>query len=379
MKIAIEAQRIFRKDKHGMDFVALETIRELQKLDNDNEYRIYVAPGEDRCLHNTNNFKIIEIKAPNYPIWEQLYLPRAVDSWGADILHCTSNTAPLRLKTPLIITLHDVIFMESDDNTSTMSAHERAGRIYRRLVVPRAAEKSRTIITVSRYEKEQIQMLLNVCPTKIEVVHNGFSRYFAPIKMDEEIAKLYSLPEKFIFFLGNTDPKKNTPRTIEAFAHYLNLCREHNIESQKLVVADLSTATLKKMVRAEVWEKVESMIITPGYIYNYDLPHIYSASSVFLYTSLRESFGIPLLEAMACGTPVISSDTSAIPEVAGQAALLTDPKNAKAIADSILSITTDKTLAEKQISLGLQQVAKYNWRDSAIQILSLYKQIIHTP
>ena len=113
MKIAIEAQRIFRTNKHGMDFVALETIRELQKLDHIHEYYILVAPGEDHCLEESANFHIIEIKCPTYPLWEQVALPLAIRKIKPDIVHCTSNTAPLFCPAPLILTLHDIIFLES--------------------------------------------------------------------------------------------------------------------------------------------------------------------------------------------------------------------------------------------------------------------------
>ena len=112
MKIAIEAQRIFRSNKHGMDFVALESIRELQKIDKENEYYIFVSPGNDRCLEETPNMHIIEVNCSTYPLWEQIALPRAVAKIKADLLHCTSNTAPIYCPVPLILTLHDIIFLE---------------------------------------------------------------------------------------------------------------------------------------------------------------------------------------------------------------------------------------------------------------------------
>lgn len=112
MKIAIEAQRIFRPNKHGMDFVVLETVRELQKIDKENEYFIFVSPGTDHCLGETDNVHIIEVKCPTYPLWEQWALPRAINKCKPDLLHCTSNTAPLRIQVPLILTLHDIIFGE---------------------------------------------------------------------------------------------------------------------------------------------------------------------------------------------------------------------------------------------------------------------------
>ena len=132
MKIAIEAQRIFRPDKHGMDFVALETIRELQKRNDGNEYYIIVAPGKDHCLEESANLSIVEVACPTYPLWEQIALPLAVKRLGADLLHCTSNTAPLCCPVPLVLTLHDIIYLEPRQQRSP-SLYQEMGRHYRRL------------------------------------------------------------------------------------------------------------------------------------------------------------------------------------------------------------------------------------------------------
>ena len=151
MRIGIEAQRIFRKNKHGMDYVVLEEIKQLQKIDKKNEYFVFVAPGEDHCLTDTRNIHIMEIGNGFYPIWEQLALPRAIKELNLDMLHCTSNTAPLRCKVPLILTLHDIIFLEARDR-SNHSFYQNLGWFYRRLVVPRILKNCKRIITVSEFE-----------------------------------------------------------------------------------------------------------------------------------------------------------------------------------------------------------------------------------
>ena len=161
MKIAIEAQRIFRTNKHGMDFVALESIRELQKIDHENEYFIFVTPGEDRCLEESENVHIIELKCPTYPLWEQVALPRAVKKIMPDLLHCTSNTAPLQCPVPLILTLHDIIYLEKR-HSSSFTWYQEMGWFYRRMVVPRVLANCEKIITVSQFERERILDVLHL-------------------------------------------------------------------------------------------------------------------------------------------------------------------------------------------------------------------------
>ena len=147
MKIGIEAQRIFRSNKHGMDYVVLQEILHLQQTDLRNEYFIFVKPGPDHCVKDTFNFHVIEVNCPSYPLWEQWALPRAAKDAGVDILHCTSNTAPIFTSIPLVLTLHDIIFLEPRDK-SNKSLYQNMGWLYRRLVVPRILGKCRRIITV---------------------------------------------------------------------------------------------------------------------------------------------------------------------------------------------------------------------------------------
>ena len=151
MRIAIEAQRIFRRDKHGMDFVGLETLRELQKRKDGNKYYVLVSPGEDRCLEESENLSIVEVHCPTYPLWEQVALPRAVQRLKVDLLHCTSNTAPLWCPVPLVLTLHDIIYLEPRQHRSP-SLYQEMGWHYRRLVVPKILKKCKKIITVSHFE-----------------------------------------------------------------------------------------------------------------------------------------------------------------------------------------------------------------------------------
>ena len=180
MKIAIEAQRIFRPNKHGMDFVALETIRCLQKIDTKNEYFIFTGEGGDRCLEETPNMHIETLRCPTYPLWEQWALPRAVARVKPDLLHCTSNTAPIWGRTPLVLTLHDIIFLEKQASRNK-SSYQSLGRIYRRLVVPRILPKCRKIVTVSQFECDRIRTALGLDPERITAIYNGYNERFRPL------------------------------------------------------------------------------------------------------------------------------------------------------------------------------------------------------
>lgn len=369
MKIAIEAQRIFRTNKHGMDFVALETIRELQKIDKENEYFIFVSPGEDKCLKESENVHIIELKCPTYPLWEQISLPRAVKRIQPDLLHCTSNTAPLHCPVPLLLTLHDIIYLEKR-HSSNLSWYQEMGWYYRRLVVPRILPKCEKIITVSQFERKRILEALHLPEEQLVAVYNGFNNHFHPQTKAPEIIRKYIDADNYLFFLGNTDPKKNTPRVLKAYSDYL---RKSTL-GLPLLIADLKEEVIDRILEEEKIADIKSHLRFPGYIANTDLAALYSGAFAFLYPSLRESFGIPMLEAMACGTPVIAGNTSAMPEIAGEGAVLADPFNSEDITEKILKLENDSAFYQQQVEYGLKRSQLFSWRKTAESLLKIYKE-----
>ena len=370
MRIGIEAQRIFRKNKHGMDYVVLEEIKELQKSDTRNEYFVFVAPGEDRCLHDSKNVHIIEIGSGFYPIWEQFSLPRAVKQLNLDMLHCTSNTAPILCKVPLILTLHDIIFLEPRDK-SNKSLYQNMGWRYRRFVVPKILKKCKRIITVSEFELNNIITKLNIPEEKMVMIYNGYNVWFKPVEDTELVYQQYIEEPGYFFFLGNTDPKKNTERTLIAYSKYL----EKSDVKRKLLMADLDKNFLDDIVERNHIENIKNQIVIPGYINNADLPFIYNNAFAFLYTSLRESFGIPLLEAMACGTPVITSNTSSMPEIGGSEVLMVNPQNTNEITEKMLLLEKDQTLYQKQKEIGIRRAQQFSWKYTAEQLLMVYEDV----
>jgi len=380
MRIGIEGQRLFREKKHGMDMVALELVKELQGIDTENEYYIYIKPDVDSdCLRETKNFHIVELEGGSYPIWEQSALPKAAQKDGCDMLHCTSNTAPLNPKMPLIVTLHDIIYMEksylkilADKGTN----YQKFGNVYRRYIVPRVMKMADKIITVSHFERNRIGEFFGLPEgdKRLVAVYNGVSRHFVKVTDDSFLKRVkaqYKLPDNYFFFLGNTDPKKNTKGVLKAFSDFLKLTGK----DYTLVMLDYDREELKKLLNEIGNPGLEDHIHLTGYVVNTDLPAIYSMCKVFLYPSLRESFGIPMLEAMRCGVPVITSNTSSMPEVSGGKAVIVDPFKPEEITQGIIKLLNDEKYADEIVEQGYEQAAKFSWKSMAEHVLELYKEV----
>ncbi len=375
MKIGIEGQRLFRTKKHGMDMVALELIKNLQQIDKTNEYVIFVKPDSDnKCIPPAPNFKIVELGGGPYPTWEQFALPRAAKAEGCDILHCTSNTGPIFSKVPLITTLHDIIYLESVSILKKGGTwYQKIGNMYRRFVVPTVVRKSKRVVTVSNFEKERIKNLMGLGENLV-AIYNGVGEHFRKIT-DEKILSAakekYQLPDNFMFFLGNTDPKKNTPNVLKAFAEY----NKQNSLKYKLVMLDYEESALKKILSDIGFPEIRKDIHLTGYVPNTDLPAIINQCKVFLYPSLRESFGIPILEGMACGAPVITSNTSSMPEIAGDSALLVDPEKPEEIVAAISKILEYDGFSHFISYKGIKHANNFSWKNMAQQYLKLYEEV----
>lgn len=378
MKIGIEGQRLYRKKKHGMDMVALELIKNLQQLDTVNEYVIFVRPDEDNtCIPTAPNFKIVELRSKfGYPGWEQIALPNAALKEGCDVLHCTSNTGPLFSKTPLITTLHDIIYLESISIFKKQGTwYQKLGNMYRRWFVPGVIKKSKRVITVSNYEKHRIDKYFGFNDNRLLAIYNGVGEHFKKVTDEillSSVKEKYELPEKFFFFLGNTDPKKNTKGVLEAFGDF----NTHYPSQYKLVMLDYDETELQKLLVQIGRPELRELIHLLGYVKNENLPAVISQCEVFLYPSLRESFGIPILEGMACGVPVITSNTSSMPEIAGDdAALIVDPHKPLEISLALQTLVANKALAALLSEKGIARAKHFSWKAMSQNVLELYEAV----
>lgn len=373
MRIGIEGQRLFRLEKHGMDIVAIELIKHLQKIDVDNQYFLFVKDGDDDEWYTpSRNFHLVRTKKAAYHIWEQFILPREVIRYKIDILHCTSNTAPLWLTTPLVLTLHDIIYLENFRFVSFQSTmYQLIGNFYRRWVVPSILKSSKRIITVSNSEKDIILKRYPKLSSKLFVVYNSMSDNFSEIDKSKysEIKQRYKLPEEYIFTLGNTNPKKNLPNVLKAYIIY----HKNADKPLPLILADEPPSDVFKMLSVHIPSEVEKDIRFIGYVKNLDIPILYAFSRMFIYASIRESFGIPILEGMAAGVPVITSNVSCMPEIAHDAASFVDPHNPSEIAAEICKILDDRNYVDDLIEKGYARIKHFSWNISADKVLEIYK------
>lgn len=212
---------------------------------------------------------------------------------------------------------------------------------------------------------------LNIPQKRMAMIYNGYNEWFKPVEDKDSVYKKYIGESGYFFFLGNTDPKKNTERTLIAYSRYL----EKSQAKRKLLMADLDKDFLEDIIRRNHIENIRKEIVIPGYIVNSDLPYIYNQAFAFLYTSLRESFGIPLLEAMACGTPVITSNTSSMPEIGGSEAILINPESPDEITEKMLQLENDQAFYNHQKKIGLERARLFSWRQTAEQLLKVYKDV----
>ncbi len=374
MRIGIEAQRLLRPHKHGMDFVALELIHALQDIDTENEYFIFVRPDTDeQCLNLRGRFTLVKLPGLNYIHWEQVALPLAIRHYKLDVLHCTANTAPLLSgRTPIILTLHDTLFMKRKSDVNTATAYQRLGNVYRTFLIPWLVHRCQPIVTVSHFASDQIKEELDLPQARITVLHNGVSnKFFAPVSDDQQIQTRlrYQLPTRYFLFLGSADPRKNMINVLRAYLAYRT-----TDPTIPLVISGKFPDFLRQHFTASECSQIQAYCRFIGYIHDSDLPSLYAMAELFLFPSISEGFGLPILESMASGTPVITGNRTAMPEVAGPAALLVDPFQPQAITDAMQQFMNDSSLRQSLIRRGQARATRFSWSEAAQRLLAIYKR-----
>ena len=349
----------------------------LAQIDRDNTYILYIDKQDSEgVLPTQENFRTKVISPSNYLVWEQMSLPLHAYLDGVEVLHCTGNTSPLWLskRIKLVSTIHDVMYLKDDrDLPSSNSLHQRLGRIYRRINVPLSVNRLNWAITVSNYSKQDIQFHLpKLASDCISVIPEAPNEVFQRIEnQGSDILAKLGIQGDFLLALGGLDPRKNTKLLIEA---YFEL-RSENAITPKLVLAGIPSwrdTAFNRLVEASPFR--DDVIFT-DFLSEDDLVCLYNTCMAFLYPSRYEGFGLPPLEAMACGAPVVTSDVTSIPEIVEDAAILIDPENKSQMKQEITRICQDPALREALIARGFSQVQKFSWKRLANETLILYHSV----
>lgn len=377
MRIGIDAH-FASYELRGIGKYVIQLVSGLVQSDEYNEYVIY---GDSRRFPQLNGRANVKLRDPGpmpYPLWEQVVLPYWVRQDGVEFLHCPANTAPVILPKDikLVMTVHDVMYMLPASVLSASNVfRQRLGSFYRRAVVPRVARRADRIIAVSEFSKREIVQRLNVIPERVEVIHEGIDPNFASLAGDlgfpPKDLEGKTLDSDFILALGAGDPRKNTLAVIRAYA---SMWRDLPNQEKLVIVGlrDWPSSTACQLVKQLA---LDDRVHFAGYVSDELLAWLYSFSRCFLYPTLYEGFGFPVLEAMACGTPVIASDCTSVPEIAGAAALFVDPTSEKSIGDALLRILRDEPTRLDLIQKGRDRVRQFSWQNTVRRTLSVYTEL----
>ena len=270
---------------------------------------------------------------------------------------------------PIVVTIHDISFEHFSD------IFTKKEMLLQRNLIPYAARKSKKILTVSEFSKDDICEKYQVSPEKVVVTYNGKSEKFNKEPLtDQERAVLrerYSLPEKYILYVGNIQPRKNLKRLLHAYFKYADKAAN----SLPLVIVG-KKAWMYDEVFAEIEQRQwEGRVFFTDYVDADDLPQIYKEAEFFVYPSIFEGFGLPVLEAMACGTPVITSNITSIPEVAGDACYLVDPFSEEEICNALETFASNEEMRKACMVKGYKQAEKFNWKITAQETEKVYRQL----
>jgi len=267
-----------------------------------------------------------------------------------------------------IVTVYDVFFLDFPE----MADREARRNFARRM--ERALQKAQGIVTISRFTEQQLTERFNVDVDKIKIVYPGVDRtYWGSVKQKSlgQTKVAYDLPSEFLLFVGASEPRKNLLNLIEA----LKLIHDR-YERLALVIVGRRGQDFKNVKTRIQERKLDPWVKMVGYLNEDDLKSLYRLSSVFVYPSLWEGFGIPLLEAMACGVPVVTSRTSALPETAGEAAVYFNPESPEDMAEKIVQVLEDEDLRQKLISAGKERIRAFGWDEAASDVLSFYESVM---
>lgn len=377
MRIGIDFTAAIQQ-RAGIGRYTRELVRALAGLDDVNQYVLFQAHLGAQVTAGTwpANFRIRSIPVTDHWLsifWQRLRIPLPVETFTGciDIFHSPDFVLPPVWRAHTVLTIHDLSFL------TTPETFEPGLQAYLTQAVPRAVARAGHILADSKSTRDDLVAYLGVAPDRITVAYPGVDPDFRPLddRSIKAVCDRYRLTRPFILSVSTLQPRKNYPALIEAYARLKSMGGQAT-ELSLVVVGS------KGWLYQEIFETVERLGVSDqvrflGFVRDEDLPALYNAAEVFALPSLYEGFGLPVLEALACGTPVVTSNVSSLPEVAGDAALLVSPHDVEALSQALYRTLTDRELRVTLRRRGLIQARRFTWQQTASIVAGVYRQLLH--
>ena len=372
LRIVIDVRHI--RD-FGIGTYIRNLIRALAEIDAENQYLLASDnPDEPELSGLPGNFEFAVYHPPKRRIWEHFSYGWFLRSLAPDLIHMPLNQTPFFMPQPYVVTIHDV-------SSFLFGSHSGMRENIRLYGFRRGLLRSSCVIAVSDATKRDVENLLGVPGERIRQVYSAPDpRFFGPDGVGEEemqqVLERYQIQQPFLLYAGRIRPHKNLPRLIEAFAVVRNQLENHPVyKDLRLIIIGDEISKHPEVRRSVVQTRNQHVVRFLGFIPFETLKIFYAAAHAFVFPSLYEGFGLPPLEAMATGTPVVTSNVSSLPEVVGEAAMVVNPENVFDMARGIREILTDEQLRTRLIAAGAEQARRFNWRRTAENVLEVYRSV----
>ncbi len=372
LHIVIDARRI--RD-FGIGTYIRSLVHALSAIDHANHYTLVSGPGEVRTLGGLpENFRTAVYTRPDSDNRNHITFPMYLHGLSPDLVHIPLNRVPIFMIRPYVVTIHDMANLFFEPVASKLRMELRLFRFRRGL------QRAARVIAVSEATKRDVEHLMGVPAHRIRRVYNApdpefLERHAAGTEEQLRIMERYQVNYPFLLYAGNIRPQKNIPRLVEAFAVVRAQLAEHPIyRDLRLIIIGDTISQYPAVRQAVIKSRVEHVVRFLGFVPFETLRCFYQFAAAFVFPSRHEGFGLPPLEAMACGTPVVTSNVSSLPEVVGDAAMLVNPENVFDIARGIREVLLDDSLRAEMICRGREQAARFNWERTARQVLEIYQE-----
>ncbi len=366
--IAIDARKI--RD-FGIGTYIRNLIHELGKLDPQNRYLLFTGPASLQALRRLpENFQPVVVRSPVYSMRELVELSWALLRQKVDLYHATHYVLPAFVPCRAVVTIHDIIHLLYPEFLPNRLAFFYAQRMIRRSLI-----RGERIVAVSRNTRSDLMRYFKVGGEKIEVIYNGIEDTFRDELGEDDLARWMhnlGLTRPYFLFVGNPKPHKNLDNVVKAYARALEL---HDFPHPLVCVGDRDAIEFKVRQRA-LQHGIGERLVLLGHVAQEALPAIYQGASLFLYPTLYEGFGLPVVEAMASCVPVITSNTSALKEIAAGYAHLVNPLDVEGIAQAIVQCVTDTEHRDSLCKLGRRRSQDFRWTLAAEKTLAIYREVL---